>query len=107
MQKQVVPLLPDQVRAVMDRPSETERGDVRQFVDWCAFYNLKMPAVAEDVGEYLFELLEHEYPLRDIKRIAKSIMAYYERRKYFLDRWVVRQAMKLIEAQLSPDRVLN
>ena len=100
-------MLPDQFWALMDRPTKVERDDVRQFVDWARFYGVKMPALAEDVGEYLFELLEHGYRLQDIGRVANSIMRFYERRKFFLDRPVVRQAMVFIEAQLSPNRVLN
>jgi hypothetical protein len=91
----------------MDAPTKIERSDYHQFLDWCRFYSIAMPADASDVGGYLLELLEHGYSLRQIRRAANSIVNFYERRRYFIDRIVVRRALALAEAQLSPKRVLN
>jgi hypothetical protein len=75
----------------MDVPTTTERNDYHQFLDWCRFYSITMPADAEDVGAYLFELLSYGKSMRAITRAANSILAYYERRRYFIDRIVVRR----------------
>jgi hypothetical protein len=78
-----------------------------QFLDWCRFYSITMPADAEDVGAYLLELLSYGKSLRAITRAANSILAFYERRRYFIDRILIRKALALAEAQLDPKRVLN
>ena len=103
---QQISTLERHIHIAMGNPTKTERDDFHQFADWCAFHGLAMPASGEDVGEYLIELLGHGYSLEQIERAANSILAYYDRREYFISRVDVGKALAIIEATF-PNRVLN
>jgi hypothetical protein len=82
-------------------------ADFRHFLDWCAFYDLPMPADGKEVANYLLELLVDGATLPDLKRAAASIAACYEQRHCFLDQRPIRAAIAMATAQTSPNRVIN
>ena len=88
-------------------PSRRQRDEFDHFVDWCRFYELKMPVDGEQVAEYLLEMLADGATLADVKRAANAIAACYAQRRRFLDLVPIRAALKIVAAQLSPDRILN
>ena len=88
-------------------PSERQRDEFRDFMDWAAFYNLRMPVSGKQVGEYLLEMLADGASLADVTRAANAIAACYAERRRFLDLVPIKAALQIAAAQLSPDRILN
>ena len=92
---------------VQRMPSERQRDEFRDFMDWAAFYGLRMPVSGEQVATYLLEMLADGASLADVKRAANAIAACYAERRRFLDLVPIKAALKIAAAQLSPDRILN
>ena len=88
-------------------PSQRQRDEFRDFMDWAAFYGLRMPVSGKQVGEYLLEMLADGASLADVRRAANAIAACYAERKRFLDLTPIQAALNIAAAQLSPDRTLN
>jgi hypothetical protein len=88
-------------------PSAKETKHFSQFVDWLAFYGLRMPAEGDVVADYLLDMMANGASLSEINRAAASITDAYARRRCFLDILPIRAALAMCEAQLSPNRVLN
>ena len=88
-------------------PSERQRDEFRDFMDWAAFYGLRMPVSGEQVATYLLEMMADGASLADVKRAANAIAACYAQRRRFLDLVPIKAALKIAAAQLSPDRILN
>src|SRR5262245_2777287 len=78
-------LLDDWIKAVAKRPSARQRDDVRHYIDWCRFYGLEVPPSGEDCADYLLDMLGGGVGLRDIERVAGSIVAHFEAHGCFLD----------------------
>jgi hypothetical protein len=60
------------IKAETAAPNKQQRSDFNYFADWCRFYDLPMPAGADDVADYLLEMLMNGAPLSDIERVAAS-----------------------------------
>ena len=88
-------------------PSQRERDEFAQLVDWARFYGLHMPVNGEEVATYLLEMLADGATLADVKRAANAIAACYAERRRFLDLVPIKAALQIAAAQLSPDRILN
>jgi hypothetical protein len=88
-------------------PSQRERDEFDQLVDWARFYGLRMPVSGEEVATYLLEMMADGASLADIKQAANAIAACYAQRRRFLDLVPIKAALKIAAAQLSPGRVSN
>jgi hypothetical protein len=88
-------------------PSQRERDEFDQLVDWAKFYGLRMPVDGEQVATYLLEMMADGASLADVKRAANAIAACYAQRRRFLDLVPIKAALMIAAAQLSPDRILN
>ena len=62
-------------------PSQRERDEFAQLVDWARFYGLRMPVSGEEVATYLLEMMADGASLADIKRAANAIAACYAQRR--------------------------
>ena len=94
-------------KAEVRMPSQRQRDEFRDFMDWAAFYGLRMPVSGEQVATYLLEMIADGASLADIKRAANAIAACYAERRRFLDLVPIKAALQIAAAQLSPDRILN
>jgi hypothetical protein len=88
-------------------PSERQRDEFRDFMDWAACYGLRMPVSGDQVATYLLEMLADGASVADIGRAANAIAACYSERRRFLDLVPIKAALRIAAAQLSPDRILN
>jgi hypothetical protein len=89
------------------QPMENSGKDFSDFLQWCAFHGVKMPADTYEVGNYLIELMADGSSMEEIERIAASIWSGYQRRQAFLDVRLLERALETCKAQLHPNRVLN
>jgi hypothetical protein len=98
-----------QARSQMRNPrlAEHDQAAWRAYLDWANFCGLEMPAPAEAVASYLFELMSDGVRLSIIRRTARAIQAGYVERQCYLDPRVVEAALDIVEAQLKPGRILN
>ena len=94
-------------KAEVRMPSQRQRDEFRDFMDWAAFYGLRMPVSGEQVATYLLGMLADGATLADVKRAANAIAACYAERRRFLDLVPIKAALQIAAAQLSPDRILN
>ena len=94
-------------KAEVQMPSQRQRDEFRDFMDWATFYALRMPVSGDQVATYLLEMLADGASLADVKRAANAIAACYIERRRFLDLVPIKAALQMAAAQLSPDRILN
>src|SRR5215475_12289751 len=88
-------------------PSASATKQFSKFVDWLAFYGLRMPAEGDVVADYLLDMMASGAALSEVRGAAEAITDAYARRRCFLDVLPVRAALAMCEAQLSPNRILN
>jgi DNA-binding transcriptional regulator YbjK len=79
----------------------------RAFLDFMSFHGVQMPATAEEVCGYLFQLMSDGVRLSIIRRAARAIQAGYVERQCYLDPRVIEAAIDVVESQLKPGRTLN
>jgi hypothetical protein len=95
------------IEAARQMPSQKQRDDFGRFLDWARFHDLPMPLSGDGVADYLLKLMVDGASLREIKRVAGSIIACYDEHRCFLDRAPLQAALDLVAAQLAPNRTLN
>jgi hypothetical protein len=84
-----------------------QNDEFRKFLDYCAFWDVPMPATGEQAAAYLIEMFADGATLETIRRAAAAICKEYEKHKTFLARKPIFAAIKLCAEQLSPHRTLN
>jgi hypothetical protein len=94
------------IKEAVRLPDAQARSDFQHFVDWCRFYDLPMPAGGDEVADYLLEMVQSGAPLRDVERVALSIDAVYEHRRFHLDRGPIKAAIAMA-AEMLADRKIH
>jgi hypothetical protein len=92
-------------KQVNPAPTKQQRADFRNFVRWCDFYGVSMPAEGSDIANFLLELVVDGASISNISRIAESIVACYEERGCPLHQPPIRAALAMAQAQLGPRTV--
>src|SRR5262245_17004744 len=95
------------IEATTPMPTRSQQNDWGRFLDWCRFYGLLMPVDGIEVANYLLGLMADGERLRDIRRAARAIIAYYQKHQCFLDHRPIKAALAMAAAQLAPNRTLN
>jgi hypothetical protein len=78
-----------------------------RFAEWVASHGLRLPVSGHVVAAYLLRLAANGAALPTIKHAAEGIAFGYSVHRAYLDHGPVRAALVLLEAQTSPNRVLN
>jgi hypothetical protein len=82
-------------------------SEFRQFVDWCAWNTIEVPATGADVAAYLLDLAADGVPLKRLHRVAAAIGNTYIRNAHFLDYRPVREALEIAAALTAANRTIN
>jgi hypothetical protein len=104
---QLNPILVPWIAAEKIVPTPQQRNECDEFIRWCRFYDVPLPAHAGWVAEFILDRLTEGATLAELKRSARSISAVYTARRVFLDPAPIKAALAVAEAQTSPNRVLN
>jgi hypothetical protein len=88
-------------------PTSEQRDSFRQFLDWCSFHGVPMPAEGEEAGHFLLDLLMSGATLESLQQTAEAIVLCYELHHWPLYQVPIRAALEMAAAQLAPGRVLN